>query len=902
MDEHCNNKYSPPGGGRGVPPKLGQRLLMSFLRNDLAEEVQGDLEEKFLVTVKNKSRFRAQLNYWYQVMNYLRPFAIRKAKNVYINDYAMFQSYFKIGWRNILKYKTFSFINVFGLALAMSVCMLIILMLGDQTSYDNFHEKADRTYRVLSKRLQSVKPNASSPHPLAETLKKEYQIVEETTTLTLGVGGDAIYNQKSAEMRGFFAEPSFFNVFGYELKYGNMETVLDEPGSIVITDEFARLLFGNEDAIGKTIEFVDRGLDIIAMGKKESPPVDFGTYTITGVIADENYKSHLKFDALVSSSSMRDLVARGKMEDIQMDWATYSRAFTYVVLAPGKTEQDLSAVLNDVVAHHYKDIEHLKGFRLLEQKLTRITPGIFVGNPTTLSLPIQAYYFLSILATVIMLSACLNYIYLSTARALTRAKEIGVRKVVGAYRRSLIFQFLSESVLTAFLSMVIACGLLFLFLKSAFLNLWVNRYLHFDLQPNIHVFLYFVGFALIVGLLAGCYPAFYLSRYQPILALKNAVAANPGRFRLGFRRLLSGSQLMISLFFITTSILVFKQFKHFLQFNYDFNAKNIVNIPVQGNAYQLLSTELSTVPGIQLISACSFIPATGMAHGANIRRAASDAEFIQSEILQVDENFFANLELRLFAGEPLSTFDQSSNRFVVNEAAVKALGYEQPSDVIGELLDYGGYEVKIIGVVKDFRFQTPMMQDKIGPLMLCNQPDKFNFINAKIDPNQLNVTLKELESKWRTIDPHHPFKYKIFEDELNETNQSFGDMVAIIGYISFLAISIACMGLLGMTIYATERRTKEIGIRKILGATERNLTLLLSKQFLVLLLTSVLISAPLTYLINNLWLQNFPNKVAFGFDILFLGVLFLMVLGLFTICSQTFRAARKNPVNALKME
>jgi putative ABC transport system permease protein len=885
-----------------IPPRLATKLLLTFLRHELSEEVQGDLEEKFLVTAKNKSVLRAQLNYWYQTINYLRPFAIRKTKIVYINDYAMFQSYFKIAWRNILKYKTFSFINVCGLALAMSVCMLIILMLGDQSSYDNFHKKADRTYRVLSKRPQSAKPNASSPHPLGETLEREYEIVEETTTLTLGVGGDAIYDQKSAEMRGFFAEPSFFNVFGYELKYGNKETALDDPGSIVITDEFAHLLFGDEDAIGKSIEFVDRGLDIIAMGKKESPPVDFGTYTVTGVIAHENYKSHLKFDGLVSSSSIRELVAKGKMEDIRMDWATYSRAFTYVVLAHGKTQRNLAAVLNDVAAHHYRDIEHLKGFKLLEQKLTRITPGIFVGNPTTLSLPVEAYYFLSILALVIMLSACLNYIYLSTARALTRAKEIGVRKVVGAYRSSLTFQFLSESVLTAFLSMVIACGLLFLFLKSAFLNLWVNRYLHFDLQPSIEVFLNFAGFALVVGLLAGCYPALYLSRYQPILALKNAVIANHGRFKLGFRRILGGSQLIISLFFITTSILVFKQFKHFLEFNYDFNAKNIVNIPMQGNNYQLLTTQLSTVPGIRLISACSFIPATGMAHGANVRRASRDTEFIQSEILQVDENFFANLGLQVVTGRPLSAEDQSSNRFVVNESAVKALGYDRPSDIIGELLDYGGYEVEIIGVVKNFRFQTPMMQDKIGPLLLAYQPDKFNFINAKIDPSQANVTLNELESKWKTIDPHHPFKYNIFEDELNEANQSFGDMVAIIGYISFLAISIACMGLLGMTIYTTERRTKEIGIRKILGATERNLTLLLSKQFLVLLLTSVLISAPLTYFINNLWLRNFPNKVDFGFDTLFLGVLFLVVLGLFTICSQTFAAARKNPVKALKME
>ena len=885
-----------------IQPKLANRLLLFFLRNDLAEEVEGDLEEKFLITLKNKSVLRAQLNYWYQVLNYLRPFAIRRTKDIYINDYAMLQNYFKIGWRNILRYKTFSFIKVFGLSLAMSVCMLIILMLADQRSFDNFHEKKDRTYRILSKRLQSAKPNASSPFPLAATLAKEYPLVEEATTLALGVGGDAIYNQKSVEMRGFFAEPSFFSVFDFELINGNEVRALEHPNSIVITSEFARLLFDNQNPIGKTIEFFDRGLDIINRGGKESPPVNWGTYVITGVIADKNYKSHLKFDVLVSSSSIKNLNDEKKMEDITQDWATYSRAFTYVVLFPEKKADDLATALNDVVARNYKHIEHLQGFKLIEQKLTSITPGIFVGNPTTLSLPIEVYYFLSILAAAIMLSACLNYIYLSTARALTRAREIGVRKVVGANKSSLILQFLSESVLTAFLSMVIGCVLLFFFLKSAFLNLWVNQYLHFDLRPSIEVFLSFVVLALIIGLLAGSYPAFYLSRYKPILALKSAEIIRPSKFRLGLRKVLSSTQLMISLFFITTSILISKQFKHFLDFEYEFSAKNIVNIPVQGNDYQLLLTELSSVPGVREVSACSFIPASGMAHGAAIRKIDSKDEFIQFEILNVDENFFSNLELNLVAGKNLSANDRSSNRFVVNESAVKALGYEQSSEIIGELLDYGGYTLKVIGVVEDFRFQTPMMSDKIGPLLLSNQPDKFNFMNVKIDPNQSDVTIRRLESKWKSIDPVHPLKYQIFEEQLNETNQSFGDVVSIVAYISFLAISIACLGLLGMTVYSTERRTKEIGIRKVLGGSERSLTWLLSKQFLSLLIISVLISAPLTYFINNLWLQNFPNRVDFGIDTLLLGSLVLMVLGLFTVASQTIRATKKNPVTVLKME
>jgi putative ABC transport system permease protein len=882
-------------------PKLATRLLLVFLRDDIAEEVLGDLEEKFLLTVKNRSLFRARLNYWFQVFNYLRPFAVRRTGSVYINDYDMFKSYFRIGWRNILKYKTFSAINVFGLALAMSAGMLIILMISDQKEYDQFNEKGDRTYRIISKRLQSSKPNASSPFPVGAELFKDQPIVEATTTLALGIGGDAIYNEKTFEMRGFFAEPSFFNVFDYELKEGNSPTALERPNSLILTSEFARQVFGDQSPLGKTIQFVDRGLDIIQIGGKESPPVDWQTFVVTGVIDDKNYKSHLKFDALASSASMKRLVDEGKIDDIENDWATYSRAFTYVVLIPGKNASDLHAALNEVAGRKYADIEHLKGFQLIEQRLTEITPGLFLGNPTTLSLPIEVYYFLSVLAIAIILLACINYVYLSTARSLTRAKEIGIRKVVGAQRKSLISQFLIEAVLTTCLSTLLGGLLLFVFLKSAFLNLWVNRYLHFDLRPNAEVFLIFAGLALFVGLVSGSYPAFYLSRHRPVNALK-ASGLHQGKLRFSLRKVLSVSQLIVSLFFITTSILIFKQFRHFLAFDYQFSAENVINIPVQGNSYQRLLPELSAVPGVLQVSASSFVPASGMAHGASVRKSGSTDEFTHSEILHIDENFVSNLGLTVMAGRNLSGDDQASNRFLVNEAMVKALGYNHPFDIVDQMLDVGGYEIQVIGVVADFRFQPPMMSDRIGPLILGYKSDKFNFMNVRCSRGRVTETLAGLEEKWKSVDPVHPFKYKIYEEQLTDTNRALGDIVSVVGYVSVLALTIACLGLLGMTMYSTGRRTKEISIRKVLGATERGLTMMLSRQFLWLLVTSMLISAPLTYFINNLWLQNFPNKVDFGPDILLLGSLVLLVLGLLTITSQTVKAARSNPVDSLKAE
>lgn len=814
----------------------------------------------------------------------------------------MFFNYLKIGIRNILKYKVFSFINIFGLALAMSVCMLIILMLVDQKSYDQFHPKKDRIYRILSNRDGSGKSNASSPVPLATTLKTDYPIVEDATRLILGVGGDAMYNQKTAEMRGFFADASFFNVFGYELTHGNKSNALTSPNSMVISQEVAEILFGGENPIGKVVEFTDRNLQIIdaGVGAKDSAPVDWGSFTVTGVIPAKTYKSHLKFDVLISAASIPVLAEAEKTDNLSSNWVIYSRAFTYALLSPDKSEEELTAALNDLVSRKYKDIEHLQQFELSTQKLTQITPGKFVGNPVSLRLPIEVYYFLSFLALIIMLSACLNYTNLSIARALTRAKEIGVRKVIGANRKALIYQFLSESALTALLAMVMA-SILLIFVKSAFMNLWVNRYLNFNLDLNFTVFLIFAVFAILIGLLAGAYPAFNLSNYQPIKALKNMESKRKGK--LTMRKVLSASQFVISLFFIITSILIFKQFKHFLDFEYGFRSENIINVALQSNDHQVIANELGTVPGVSVISACSFVPATGMSHGLGVKKMGSEEEYKPFEILSVDENFNENLELEMVAGRNLSPSGEASARLVVvNEAAVKAFDFEHPSEILGQVFDADGEAVEVIGVVKDFRFQTPMLQDQIGPLMMRNNPDKFSYLNIRIASGDLMGTVGLLEDKWKSVDPVHTFKYQFFDEELVKANQGLGDLVTVIGFIAFLAITIACLGLLGMATYTTERREKEVGIRKVLGAEDSKIAVLLSKEFLKLLVISIIIAAPLSYFFNQAWLESFPNRVDFGIGTVLLGSLILLVLGIITIGSQTIRASKRNSVDALRIE
>ncbi|MBC7920600.1 MAG: ABC transporter permease [Ferruginibacter sp.] len=808
----------------------------------------------------------------------------------------MFYNYLKVGIRNLLRYKVFSFINVFGLAVAMSVCLLLILMLADQKSYDQFHAKKDRIYRILWDKENSKAPSAATPFPLAGTLKNDYPIVEETTQLTRGVGGDVIYNQRSQEMRGYFADASFFKVFSYPLEKGNERSTLVLPNSMVITSAYAHRLFGDENPIGKTVQFVDRG------GGLDSPPVNWGLYTITGVIANKNHKSHLKFDFLISSSSRKALYEENKTDDLTNRWES-NQCYTYALLDPDKNGSDLTVSLNDLVRRKRDEFKDVKGFKLMAQPLTKITPGRLVSNEPSYSLPIVAYYFLSLLALVIMISACLNYTNLSIARALTRAKEIGVRKVTGAQRKDLIFQFLSESIITALLALAMAI-LLLIFMKPAFKALWINQYLNFDLQENIPVYFLFAGFALLIGTVAGAYPALHLSTFQPIKVLKNTDSLRPGK--LGMRKVLSVSQFVISLLFITTSILIHNQFRHFVEFDYGFNAKNIVNVALQGNDYRKISNELAAVPGISTISACDYIPATGTQNGIELKVPGSEEEYKKLTLLLTSENFVDNLRIKFLAGRQLTATSDSSNRFIlVNGAAAKEFGYQYPSQMIGQIVEskWGKETLEVIGVVEDFVFRHPMGgTDKIGPLVLRNQPGSFGYLNVQIASGNLMGTVAKLENKWKSIDPVHPFKYEFFDQQLAATHQGLFDVVSILGFIAFLAITIACLGLLGMATYATERRKKEVGIRKILGAEAWRIALLLSREFFSVLVISVLIGAPLSYLLNNFWLQNFPNRVEFGLGTVLSGAVILLVLGILTIGSQTIRASKRKPVDALKMD
>ncbi|GJM28952.1 MAG: ABC transporter permease [Cyclobacteriaceae bacterium] len=769
-------------------------------------------------------------------------------------------------------------------------------MLADQKSYDQFHTNKERVYRILTD-PGNRNPYATGPVPLALALRTDYPVIEESTQLVKGFGGDAFYNQNFAEVRGYFADPGFFKTFSFELTKGDPNTALELPNSMVITSEIARQLFKDEDPIGKTIDFSDRGIDIFT--DEGNPPVDWGSYKITGVISRGDYKSHLEFDVLVSVSSLEHLYKENKIRDSSEDWQDYSRCYTYVLLEENASKDDLTVLLDQLAPSKQQANSTREKWSLIPQALTEITPGPMLGNDPAKALPKFVYYILFLLALVVLVSACINYTNLSIARAVTRLKEIGVRKVNGAKRKDLIFQFLSESLLVAILALILGTCFLY-FVKSAFLNLWVNQYLRFDLSANVLVYLSFLFIALIVGLSAGIFPAMHLSGFSPARTLGSLQTLGLGR--LSIRKVLTVTQFVVSLFFIITAIVVYNQFEYYMKYEYGFNASQVININLQSNDYQLVENALGDVSGVHSIAGSAYLPGTGRNDNTILKKVDSD-DSIQAIDLQVDEKFLEVMEINLVAGRNLPDIDMGPSSYIlVNQEAVDVLGFERPDDIIGEVFTSQGRDLEVVGVVEDFTVFLLFSKKATGPIVLRNEPEKFNFASLKIQADNRDALISLLEDKWKTVDPLHPLKYEFYQDKLANYNRGILDLVSVIGFFAFLAITIACLGLIGISIYTTERRTKEVGIRKVLGANGFGLTYLLSKEYLKLLAIAILIAAPISFYVNNLWLNFLVNKVNLGLGTIFIGSLLLFVLGLLAIAPQTLRISNSNPVNSLKHE
>jgi putative ABC transport system permease protein len=810
----------------------------------------------------------------------------------------MIKNYFKIALRNLSKNKTFSFINIIGLAVSMSVCLLIISIIADQKSYDQFHANKNRIYRILTygKGGNDFK-TASSAFPLAKKLQQEYTGIEQSASLVRNIGGDILYKENAASGGGYFADGQLFKILDFKLIKGDAVSALQNPFSLVIAEDLAQQLFSNDDPIGKIVQFNDKGINP-GGPEKGNRETAFGQFTITGVLQNPPGKTHLPFKLLASLSTLPALAIEKKIGFDANDWNNVWTNYTYVLLDKNRNKDELQNDLDKISTSQFPK-DNVNQYQFKAQALPDITPCEPIGNMTNISMPTTLLLIISILGMIVMLSACLNYTNLSVARSLTRAKEVGLRKVAGATRTQIFLQFISEAVIVSLVSLVLAVGLL-KFLKSVFTGLWLNQFLNISFQQSGSLFLIFIAFSILIGFIAGLLPSVYISAYNPIVMLKNFGGIKLFK-RLTLRKVLLVIQFCVSLVFIISTSVLYKQTNHILNFNYGFDKNNIVDVNLyKPENYQRFAQAVAVNKDITGISACSFLPATGTQNGTQIYKTEKLKDSLQISFLDIDAKFIDVFNLKLLAGKTLPEMpDTAGERYVViNETLVQEFNYGSAISAVGQRILIEGNTVEIVGVVKDFQFLD--VTRKMRPLVLRNRPNTFGFANIKVSGTNTAATIAFLEKTWKKVNPDTKFEYQFFDQQLLFTHSMLSDAAKILGTLSLLAVLISCFGLLGMAAYTAETRAKEISIRKVVGSNVSQIIVLLTKGFVKLLLIATVIAVPLAYFINNMWLQFFASRVSVSIGILLMGILLMLFISLLTVFSQSLKAAYANPVKNLK--
>ncbi len=796
----------------------------------------------------------------------------------------MWRNYLIVAFRNLLRNKAFSFINIFGLAISMSLSLVIIMLVMDQYKYDRHNSNKDRIFRVNTVPPQ-YSVTATTTMALQGTLIQDYTGIEKAVRIKRGFGNRSMMDFEkdiNIPITGFFTDPEFLDVFELQLELGNPSTALNEPFSVVLTKETADKLFTKSDPLG----------ELIKVGEQ-------GDFKVTGVLKEQpNQKSHIVFDGLASISTVSSLA--GAEENTMDSWNHIYDGYVYILLEKGYSSVEAEHNLNEIAHANYTEGPNDNRFRL--QSLTEITPGPDLNNPIGPFLPNMFIYFLGGLAGIIMLTSCFNYTNLSIARSLTRVKEIGIRKVNGAKRSQIFTQFLSEALLIALIALFFS-WLIVILIKPILLNLELVHMLRWDFSTSLEVYPYIIIFALVVGVMAGFFPAIVLSSFQPLKVLKNLSGGNNLFSRLGLRKTLLVFQFAISLIFILSALLVYKQTELFFTQDRGFIANDKVLVKLNNTNYQQLKTELAGYGNIESISAISHIPGAGIIMGDNFKIGGQDEKY-EVDYFHVDEDYLQNMAIKLLAGNNFNdqSIEFNKSKIIINQLAVEKFGFETLPDALGQVIykanDSIGFE--IIGIVPNYIHRHLLMHD--APMALLYDPDEFNQLQVKYSGRDEDV-IEAIHTAWAKVNPHLKIDYKFFEDEMNELyHVFFGLLIKVVGLVAFLAIMISCLGLLGMATYTAETKSKEVAIRKTLGATAFGITMQLSMGFIKLVGIAILIGLPVAWLLNNLWLETLAYRVHLSVGTISTALIFILILSVLTVGSQTIRAALTNPSDIFRNE
>ncbi len=867
------------------PPKWATRLLASYCRPELLEDLQGDLNEFFERNLRTRGAFIARLIYMIDVLKFLRSYTVRKPSfSNPLHTRPMLASYIKTSGRVITRNKLFSFINIFGLAVSMSVGLLVIAVVSDLSSYDNTLNNRDRIYRVVS----TFAPADQPPMKLASTSWKAGMLirqgipgVESIAILRRDFSGDARIAGNTVPVTGTYANEGFFDVFSFPLAKGSASTALKQPYSLVLTQSTALKLFGQADPMGKVVKF------------------DTVNYTVTGVLEDIPKLSHIQFEVLVSLSSI-DL-SKSTSDGHYMEWTNVFSNYVYVLLSKNSDPAAFSAALNRIDERENAAFPNRKIF-LSPQPLKDIPVGNPMGNEIGMVMPAIVLYILAGLAFIIILSACFNYTNLSLARSLRRSREVGIRKVIGAQRGQVIGQFVAESVMLALLSLGFALCV-FLLLRGQFLSLDPHLQDIFSLDLSLSVVIRFVLLAVGVGLVAGFLPALFYSKINAVQVLKDASSVKVFR-HISLRKALVVIQYTFSLIFITATIIGYHQYKGFLRFDLGFTTNNVLNIDMQGNKDGVFVKELAALPAVKMISRSVIVSSLGSLYGTNIKyKDPADSTLV--DLNNIDENYLPLHKYTFLAGRNFTSRpkDAPETEIIVNERLIRRfhIGHDNPEKAIGEMVAIDAKKLMIVGVLKDFHYGT--VESTIDPTAFRYSADPGRYVNVKIGSDNLPATMATIETLWKKTDKVHPLDAKFYDDQIELAYSQFSVMLKVIGLFALLAICISSLGLFGMVVYTMEKKVKEVSIRKVLGAKEGMLVYLLSKGFLFLLFISALIALPVTWLFfDRVVLAKFAFHPPIQFGELFTGLFIVAGIAFFMIGVQTLKIVRANPAKVLKNE
>jgi len=869
------------------PPKLAVRFFKWYCKDAMVEDMLGDLDEIFDNNRSKMPVWKAKLKYWLQIFDLITSYSLRKRKNdssFHVmsntqNSAAMFKNYLKVALRSLGKQKLFTAVNILGLSAGMSIGILFITLISFVKTYDNFHENKENIYRIITNTDDKVKTKrlASSPAPLARLIKDNHSGFGDIVQINNSLHTEAQSGNKQLPVSGLFVDNNFLDVFSFELSAGDKS--MKDPYGIMLTQSFATKLFSDKDPLGEIIELGD-----------------MGEFTVRGILKDVPKNSHMWFEALVPYSTFEKLAKNEQIQANLNEWKDFRGNYTYLLLPENKNTDDLSSTLNQIAADKYSDIDLFDAsFKI--QTLADVALGSDTSDELGTSWGTEIYLMGLSLTLLILLPACFNYANISTARALSRAKEIGMRKVVGGVRKQIFLQFILETVIISLISLI-GAYLIFTLIRSEFQSMLVAGANSMDFQITPINLFYAIVFAIATGVLAGLFPAIHFAGIKPIAALRRTAKSHV-LGKVNMQKTLLVIQFALSFGFIMGIVVFIDQYRTAVNYDLGFNEENILDIKLHDVDPEIMRASLDKLASIEEVSMSSNV----LGVNSNDRIWLHDkGDSIQVTQMFIDHNYIKNLDLNLIAGKSFEESHSKHEQFtIVNEEFTKLKGFESVEAAIGQTVRINDTtHLRIAGIMDNFHFQN--LSRKIQPLMFRNNPDHFTYANVKVVSDDIAGTIINIEEEWKKLSPIK-FEAKFFSDEIDEAFDIYTNVVKIFFFLGFLAITISCLGLLSMVVFSTQNRTKEVGIRKVMGAPVFNVTYLLTKDFLKLMMLGSVISIPISYILFTLLISQ-QNAYSTGIGVLpvIISLVILLTLGLITVISQTWKVASSNPTDTLRYE